>query len=187
MLRIRTALALCVALTAAGAGAFPGDTAAQAPPGSEPRPRDGASSPRFPDEAEVLELKISALCNAERLRRGLQALGEDGALREAARRHSADMRERGYFAHRAPEPAPRTPLDRYLAVAPLRPPYLCVGENLYFGPRPEAARAHRSLMQSALHRENILYAHYQRLGVGVALGRDGEFWVTQMFLGTRAP
>jgi uncharacterized protein YkwD len=43
-------------------------------------------------------------------------------------------------------------------------------------------RAHRVLMRSSGHRENILSRRYHRIGIGVVRAR-GLFWVTQIFYG----
>ena len=77
--------------------------AARAPPPGRPRPTDvqarwtsrTAAGPRRPRRALV------CLVNAERTSRGLRA-ARDGDLAQAARRHSADMVRRSYFAHESP-------------------------------------------------------------------------------------
>ena len=43
-------------------------------------------------------------------------------------------------------------------------------------------RAHRMLMKSPSHRENILCGCFDRIGVGV-VRRGGWYWVTEMFVG----
>ncbi len=50
-----------------------------------------------------LEARMLDLVNNERAANGLQPLAADPELTEVARRHSADMFARGYFAHDTPE------------------------------------------------------------------------------------
>ncbi len=57
-----------------------------------------------------LEQRMLDLVNQERQAAGLSPLAPDPELTEVARRHSADMFARGYFAHDTPEGA--TPFDR---------------------------------------------------------------------------
>ena len=41
-------------------------------------------------------------------------------------------------------------------------------------------------MDSPTHRENILFPRYERMGVGI-VKRNGEFWVTEMFVTNTDP
>lgn len=129
---------------------------------SDPRP--------LPD----LEERMLALVNAERAAAGLPALRADPQLTAVARAHSRDMLARGYFAHLAPEGT--TPFERMRAGG-VR--FRAAGENLALA--PTLALAHRGLMNSPGHRENILRAAFGRVGIGVLdAGRHG-LMVTQNF------
>ena len=129
---------------------------------AEPRPR--------PD----LEARMLDLLNAERDAAGLPPLRADPALAGIARAHSRDMLARGYFAHLAPEGT--TPFERMRAGG-VR--FRAAGENLALA--PTLALAHRGLMDSPGHRENILRAAFGRVGIGVLdAGRHG-LMVTQKF------
>ena len=36
-------------------------------------------------------------------------------------------------------------------------------------------------MESQSHKENMLDPKFERIGVGIYIGSDGKFWVTQMY------
>jgi uncharacterized protein YkwD len=113
--------------------------------------------PRVDVEAEARMLK---LLNDERARHGLKALVIDPALVDAARRHSADMLTKGYFAHASADG--KSPADRALASGAR---FLVIGENLALAPTVDLA--HRGLMDSPGHRANILGDRWSRVGIGV--------------------
>jgi uncharacterized protein YkwD len=129
---------------------------------SNPRPR--------PD----LEKQMLDLVNRERLAAGLQPLAPDPEQTEVARRHSADMFARGYFAHDTPEGL--TPFDRMRA-ANVR--FITAGENLALA--PTISVAHTGLMNSPGHRANILRPEFGRVGIGVMDGGMRGLMVSQEF------
>jgi len=129
---------------------------------AEPRPR--------PDlEAEMLKL-----VNSERIAARLPPLAPDPELTAVARKHSADMFARGYFAHVTPEG--RDPFDR-IRDAHVR--FLTAGENLALAPSLQTA--HSGLMHSPGHRANILHAEFGRVGIGILDGGTRGLMVTQDF------
>lgn len=69
-----------------------------------------------------------------------------------ARAHSTDMGMRGFFAHINPD-------------------------QLDF----DAKNAHTSLMNSQVHRDNILEPNFGRVGIGVYVAGPGEIFYTQVF------
>lgn len=111
----------------------------------------------------VSEQKMLALVNKERGERGLKPLIFDTRLRDLARRHARDMFKLGYFSHYTPEGL--SPFDR-MAQADIT--FNVAGENLALAPNVELA--HRGLMESKGHRENILSADFGRVGIGVIDG-----------------
>jgi uncharacterized protein YkwD len=121
-----------------------------------------------------LEAAMLELVNRERAAAGLKPLSPDLELREVARRHSADMFARGYFAHNTPEG--RTPFDR-INEAGIR--YRTAGENLALA--PTLSLAHTGLMNSPGHRANILRPEFGRVGIGVMDGGRRGLMVTQNF------
>lgn len=133
-----------------------------------------------------LEREMLTLINAERTRAGLRALSWDDDMAATSRAHSAEMRDRKYFAHESPNRALKDPLDRYIAGVGFTP--RLVGENVYraWGSRPSLNEAgmrsgHKSLMESPGHRANILLAGATRAGIGIVSNAAGDIWITQMF------
>jgi uncharacterized protein YkwD/uncharacterized membrane protein required for colicin V production len=129
-----------------------------------------ADAPARPD----LEAQMLALVNQERANAGLAALALDPALTQEARRHSADMLARGYFAHTSPE---GFDLAGRLAAAEIS--YHIAGENLALAPTLQLA--HTGLMNSPEHRENILRPAFGRVGIGIVDGGVHGLMITQVF------
>ena len=126
--------------------------------------------PRSDLEAEMLEM-----VNRERAARGLAPFAPDPELTEVARRHSADMFARGYFAHDTPEG--KDPFER-MREAGVR--FRIAGENLALAPTLEIA--HTGLMNSPGHRANILRPQFGRVGIGIFDGGRGRgLMVSQEF------
>jgi uncharacterized protein YkwD len=121
-----------------------------------------------------LEKQMLDLVNRERQAAGLAPLAPDPELTEVARRHSADMFQRGYFAHDTPEG--RTPFDR-MREADVR--FVTAGENLALA--PTISVAHTGLMNSPGHRANILRGQFGRVGIGVMDGGMRGLMVSQEF------
>ncbi len=121
-----------------------------------------------------LEKQMLDLVNQERRAAGLNPLAPDPELTEVARRHSADMFARGYFAHDTPEGL--TPFDRMRA-SNVR--FITAGENLALA--PTLSVAHTGLMNSPGHRENILRPEFGRVGIGIMDGGMRGLMVSQEF------
>ncbi|HKU77686.1 MAG TPA: CvpA family protein [Pyrinomonadaceae bacterium] len=121
-----------------------------------------------------LEKQMLDLVNRERQTAGLSPLQADPELTEVARKHSADMFARGYFAHDTPDGL--TPFDR-MREANVR--FLTAGENLALAPTLQIA--HTGLMNSPGHRANILRREFGRVGIGVMDGGMRGLMVSQEF------
>ena len=121
-----------------------------------------------------LEKQMLDLVNQERQAAGLNPLAADPELTEVARRHSADMFARGYFAHDTPEGL--TPFDR-MQKDGVR--FITAGENLALAPTIPVA--HTGLMNSPGHRANILRPQFGRVGIGVMDGGMRGLMVSQEF------
>ena len=125
-----------------------------------------------PDPAA--EDEMLKLLNAERTSRGLRPLELDPRLVPIARQHSEEMFRLKYFGHQSPVNG--SPFDR-LAAAKIS--YSRAGENLAYA--HSVAVAHRGLMDSEGHRENILRPEFTRIGIGViSAGSYGRMF-TQLF------
>jgi uncharacterized protein YkwD len=121
-----------------------------------------------------LEAKMLELVNRERAAAGLRLLAPDPELTEVARRHSADMFARGYFAHDTPEG-----LDPFARMREAHVRYLTAGENLALA--PTLLVAHNGLMHSPGHRANILHPQFGHLGIGIMDGGIRGLMVSQEF------
>ena len=134
----------------------------------------------LPEELDLtaepqVEAQMLALVNQERVAVGLRPLALDERLVTVARAHSAEMFRLRYFAHRSPVSG--SPFDRLDAAGIA---YSRAGENLAYA--QSVSVAHRGLMASEGHRENILRPEFTRVGIGViAAGPYGSMF-TQMFL-----
>ena len=133
-----------------------------------------------------LEQLIFHLINQERLNRNLNALTWNEDLAEVGRAHAAEMRDKHYFAHESPTPGLENPLDRYIE-ATGRTPRL-IAENIYrawgshsFLNEQDLRTAHKALMDSPGHRENILLGSANSVGVGLVADSSGDIWLDEMF------
>jgi uncharacterized protein YkwD len=147
----------------------PSSTTSQAAADAPATAPPAAAAAAAPD----LGSEVLALVNRARERAGCDPLVADAGLAAVARAHSADMRDRDYFAHDTPEGL--SPFDRadQAGVGYAR------AENIAFG-QPDAAAVMEAWMNSAGHRANILDCDLTKLGVGVAEGPGGPWW-TQLF------
>jgi len=135
-------------------------------------------SERHIDTAAEAEQHMFLLVNADRKRHGLPILTWDPALRDIAAAHSADMRDRDYFAHRTPSGS--MPADRLQAAGYKAATY---AENIALDDAVHQAQA--GLMASLGHRRNLLDPKVTHVGIGVSGEslRDGRYrwWLTQLF------
>ena len=150
---------------------------AETVPASGEIPQESTAVTMTPEEARFVEM-----VNAERAKEGLSRLSVDPLLIKVARGHSKEMSDMKYFSHNSPTPGLSTALDRYLAEVKERPSWALVGENLYYCSRVDVEGGHKALMNSTLHRKNILEPRYKSIGVGACINSKGEFYITQMFL-----
>ena len=133
-----------------------------------------------------LEAHMVDVVNAERRQLGLRPLSTDSLLGDTARAHSAEMRDKKYFAHESPTRTLAQPLDRYRAAFG-RTPSL-VAENIYRSwgsphllAQKDIDEAHAALMKSPGHHANIVLPDAARIGIGLVTNTNGDLWVTQMF------
>ena len=133
-------------------------------------PSDLALSPDPVAERQMLDL-----VNEERTAAGLRALIWDDRLLPVARQHSEEMFRLKYFAHQSPVSG--SPFDRIKNAGIT---YSRAGENLAYA--QSVSVAHRGLMQSPGHRENILRPEFTHIAIGViSAGPYGRMF-TQVFV-----
>lgn len=134
-----------------------------------------ASSAAAADEIEIFDR-----VNRERERFRLQDLDWDEDAARLARIYSARMAREGFFDHIDPdgnsivERAERIRLRNWSMI----------GENLFMSTAYSgyATLAVSGWMKSSTHRQNMLDRRWTATGIGVAKDRNGQIYVTQVFL-----
>lgn len=129
---------------------------------NNPRPR--------PD----LEIRMLELINMERKKAGLKLMAFDKKLAQVAMKHSTDMLNRGYFSHYTPEG--KGPYDR---MRKDRVRFRVAGENLALAQTLQSA--HEGLMESPVHKANILHHSFGRVGIGILDAGANGIMITQNF------
>lgn len=114
---------------------------------------------------------LVALINADRAANGAGPLALRDDVSAIALAHSIDMAQRGTLFHNDGyfDQQVRTRLGASV-----------LGENVALN--GTVRDAHASLMNSPLHRANILDPRFAVVGIGVAQDADGHVWVTEDFL-----
>ncbi len=139
-----------------------------------------SGSPTGPQAATVADVEVQSfgLLNEARADGGVESLSLDARVAQVARRHSEAMRDEGFFGHKGSDGAGLRARLRAAGV-----PFSAAGENLaqVSGVGDPAGVAHRQLMDSPSHRDNILSTGFSSAGVGVAQS-GSSYWVTQIFI-----
>ena len=141
--------------------------------------RDGAvCQPQVtvPSTAEMEKELLQAL-NAERAARSLPEVRVSSELAELARKHSADMARRDVLSH---DSETRKSYGQRLTDAGLS--FVMSGENVGRGNTFLTRPIHQSFMDSAPHRGNIVNPAFDSVGIGVAIGSRGTYYVTVDFI-----
>lgn len=119
--------------------------------------------------------------NRERRRTGARPLVADARLNRAAERYARELASRREIEHVSATPGLRTFRDRmHAAGARAR----IAGENLArltSTSQSLPSRTVRAWLRSPGHRANLLDPAWQRSGVGVWLGRDGVWYIVQLY------
>lgn len=149
----------------------------------------------------ALELRLSALVNAERVKYGLKPLKKNTELAAIARAHSRDMAARGFSGHYTPEnlgPTDRAKKAGFkVTIKRGNTTRIGVGENIYETQsvmeengvktpfleklNTVAKKGVEGWMKSPGHRKNILNPDYTMEGMGVAVSKDKKVLATQVF------
>ena len=130
-------------------------------------------------DVTAAELQLVDLLNADRSAAGLQPLTPDPRLMDVARWRSEDMVARNFFGH---------DLGGFNVGRLLRErqiPFNLAGENIVsntFDDATTVATAQVELMKSPDHRQNVLSADFNLVGVGVAVGPNRRTVYTQIFI-----
>lgn len=126
------------------------------------------------------ERKLVGLVNQTRERNGLNVLKADEKLVSVARKKAVDMIDNNYFDHNSPAYGSPFAMMKDEGIK-----YSLAGENLAGARTVE--EAFDSLMESPQHRDNILKARYDRIGVGVIEGGPYELMIVQLFIDSPDP
>jgi uncharacterized protein YkwD len=113
----------------------------------------------------ALEVGVLSEVNGFRRRNGLSALRSSGRLAAAARQHTVEMAQRGYFSHTS---ADGSGFDRRIArfYGMGRSRYWSVGENLLWSsPSVDAAGALRMWLDSPPHRTILMTTRWREVGI----------------------
>jgi len=116
------------------------------------------------------------LTNKARAQEKLPPLTPNPILFQVARAHSANMLKQGTMEHEldGKKPAQRVEAAGY--------DYKRVGENIANSEENATLEmVMKALMDSKVHRENILKDNYSEIGVGIARNNKGEAYYTQVF------
>jgi uncharacterized protein YkwD/outer membrane biosynthesis protein TonB len=152
-------------LIAAGAAAIAAGTLALAPTAAKAETTcANRNAPTASTPVAAIEDAILCMTNNERVARGLPALHSNTTLRTAARAHSEDMVARNFDSHVNPDG--KGPNDRMTAAGYS---WDWWGENIGNGFTTPAQMV-AWWMQSPGHRDNILSANFEEIGIGVAHG-----------------
>lgn len=135
---------------------------------------------RRANSALPIERVVFELLNEARAEKGLSALEWDDSLAELARMHSRNMANEKFFSHRGQDGSMVDDRAQKLGIFNWR----AIGENIAFlqGYENPAKLAVEKWMNSPAHRRNVLGEKWTDSAVGVALGPDGSYYFTQVFL-----
>jgi len=133
----------------------------------------------IPEDLRQVETDLIAAVNEVRAEHGLKELVENPKLGNVARAHSEDMAKRDFVGHVNPEGygAPER-----VNVSGIN--FNKLGENIQMsrGAKDPVAYAVEQWLTSPGHRATMLDEDFERTGVGVAMGEDGTFYFTQLFM-----
>ncbi len=117
--------------------------------------------------------ELLSYINEERATHGLSGISMRDDLNDVAQAHAKDMANLNYFSHINFDG--ETPDDRRINYGISTE----VGENLAHA--PTVYFAHKALMRSAIHRQNILDPKWDNVGIGIALDDSGYLFIAEEF------
>ncbi len=131
-----------------------------------------------PTSADTEEMLVMRLTNRYRVMMGMRALEVDERVVRAARKHSVEMAEIGYFSHTSPVKSHADFAARMRQEGYSGP----LAENIAVA--GDGKRAFRAWFLSAGHHRNMLLKKATAIGVGRARGKDGMFrWTMNLGAG----
>lgn len=151
-------------------------------PAPNPAPAPTRPSPSPPSTGISNDMRTMLnLINRDRAKVGADPLCFNAKLNTAARTHSFDMRQKQFFSHTGSDKS-----SLVQRVKNVRFNYDTVGENI--STDWSITRAHKELMLSKGHRENIEWPDYTHIGIGITTyvkntnyDFAGNYIITQVF------
>jgi uncharacterized protein YkwD len=139
-----------------------------------------ANAQRIDSSLNANETRIFSLINRERGRTGLGQLAWDDRLADLARRYSEKMAREHFFEHIDGEGNDVVARARQSRIRG----WNRIGENLFTcSPTNDyASLSIRGWMHSSSHRENLLDPDWRETGIGVAVDRDGQIYISEVFV-----
>ncbi len=140
---------------------------------------------KYTDAVLDCEALMVWLINKTRWEVGIQCVVPDPRLADVARQHSMEMRDLHYFSHKSPIASRRTSVERFENLFGFRPQI--IAENVArrwgsgdFLTSQKMYETHQGFLRKAGHRRNLLLSSVDRLGVGIAVDDEGNYWVTEV-------
>lgn len=136
-------------------------------------------SSQAPVKMTAAEESVFKATNAYRKAQGLPELQADQRLVTIARLRSQDMAKRDYFAHTTPDGS-----DVFAILRTQHVPFVAAGENLArnnYAIKEAPQVAMNGWIKSPGHRTNLLHPAFGRIGIGLAVAKDGKKYITQVF------
>jgi uncharacterized protein YkwD len=131
---------------------------------------------RTSQSPEQIEQEVYGRVNAYRRSRGLAVLDRDGKMNQLAREHSRSMASRAKLGHRGSS-------RRFRRLQGQPTSLVSFAENVAynFGHARPGEVAVEGWLRSPGHHRNILRPDDRLTGIGVAMARDGSWYLTQLF------
>lgn len=149
---------------------------------------DPTDSENIPETVMLMaecEVRGIWLTNESRRQRNVCVLLVEPDMNTVARGHCEEMRDRSFWSHYSPTPGRRNVVERFGQVYPFRPRLLAENLARRWGTRYSLTvhnieRTHADLLASPHHSQNILRPDLRRIGVGIAVNDNGDYWLGQV-------
>lgn len=145
------------------------DPAPEPSPPVAPAPKKAPALRPAPVTGGSEAAQLLSLVNRYRAAQGLPGLAQAGDAMAKAQQHSQDMAAQGRMYHSSS------------LSSGISPGWSSLGENV--GSGSSVSEIESMFEASSAHRDNLLNASFNQIGVGVARGSDGALYVTESFVG----
>lgn len=138
------------------------------------------SAAKISDNLDSYTFRIFTLINAERTKRNLNQLLWDDDVAKIALEFSRRMAKENFFGHI--DANGQSVMER--AKSAKLKHWSKIGENLFSIEQTDKfdGFAVENWMKSPTHRQNILDPEWTMTGIGIAESKDGEIFITQVFI-----